>query len=383
MTPLVIDCEATIFQKGNPFSRQNKLMCVGVYTPYQDFGYEYYPVEHDGLPYDAVLEVLKKTANSPYLIVGFNIKYDLHWLRRYIPGLQVTRVWDCQLAEFILSDQTTPYPSLDECLAKYGLPPKDDRIKRDYWDKGIDTNEVPAELLQAYNRRDCEATYELYLKQVPLLTGNKLRLFQLHCADLLVLQEMEFRGLLFNAKQSLIEGSKTDIDLQAAISKLNLLVGRNDINWNSPQQLSSVLYGGDIAFKVRERTERLLKDGTTKVGERWGISCVSFPRLVDPLDGTENDNGYSTDEPTLRSVQAKGQARQIIELALEISKLDKLKGTYYNGLPELITKMDWELDTLHGQLNQCMARTGRLSSSQPNLQNMDPRLKPLIYSAFN
>lgn len=383
---LVLDTEASTFAKGNPFSLRNKLMCVGTYAPDVYPKYHYFDIEHSGMPYDDRLRAVNQNLTQTNLLIGFNIKYDLHWLRRYIPsGLTIPRVWDCQLAQFILNDQTTPYPSLDECLSQYGLPLKLDQVKRDYWDKGIDTDQVPQQILKDYNEQDCISTYRLYQRQKDLLSGNRLRLFELHCADLLVLQEMEFRGLLFRADQSKIEGSKVEIELTQCIKELNSIVGTTNVNWNSPAHISAILYGGNLKVAGKEQVEKTRKDGSIRAYERACVIEHPYPRLVDPLEGTETTHGWSTAEDTLRSLDcpaSNSKAFNIIQLVLKVSKLDKLVGTYYNGLPELITKMDWELDTLHGQINQCVARTGRTSSSQPNLQNFDPRLKPLIYSSF-
>ena len=388
MRTLVLDTEATTYAKGNPFSRRNKLMCVGCYDT--DLGYVYFDIEHSGLPYARNLEIIKDRLVTSWtgpleLLIGFNIKYDLHWLRRYIPfDLSIPRVWDCQLAQFILNDQTTPYPSLDECLAQYGLPPKLDRVKLEYWDKGIDTDQVPHQVLTDYNEQDCISTYKLYLKQKELLTGNKLRLFELHCADLLVLQEMEFNGLLFNADQSRIEGKKVEIELRGILSQLDTLIGEpyDEINWNSPAHISTILYGGNVEIPCKVPTERTLKDGTVRRGEKNGTRGRHFDRLCEPLEGSSTVHGWSTAEDTLRSLDATGKAKKLVELVLQVSKLDKLVGTYYNGIPDLIEEMDWEPNTIHSTLNQCMARTGRLSSSKPNSQNWDPRLKPLIYSSY-
>jgi DNA polymerase I-like protein with 3'-5' exonuclease and polymerase domains len=161
MKILVIDTEATTFMKGNPFSSKNKLMCIGFFDTYN--GYKYYDIEHSGMPYDENLGRVINWLQDTELLIGFNIKYDLHWLRRYIPsGISIPRIWDCQLAQFILNDQTTPYPSLNECLAQYQLPLKLDLVKTEYWDKGIDTTEIPQQILKDYNEQDCYSTYKLY-----------------------------------------------------------------------------------------------------------------------------------------------------------------------------------------------------------------------------
>lgn len=375
---LVLDTESTTYAKGNPFSRANKLMCVGLL---HDGYYMYYDIEHSGLPYNEALGRIAQAIERAELIIGFNIKYDLHWIRRYIPSItSFPPCWDCQLAEFILNNQTTPMPSLDSCAIRYGLPPKLDTVDREYWSKGIDTTNVPTSILKEYNRRDCQLTLEVYEKQKQRMSYKQRKLFSLHCADLLVLEEMEYRGLLYNTKSSLEKAQEVGQELLETILALNELVGTDQINWNSPQQVSAVLYGGTINVEGQEEVSKPRKDGTIRVYQRKCTNPLSFERLVEPLDGSALQVGFSINEPTLRSLKPTGKASKIIELILKQSELDKLNGTYYTGIPNLIEKMDWELDTIHGQLNQCVARTGRLSSSRPNMQNFDERLKPMFRS---
>jgi DNA polymerase-1 len=68
---------------------------------------------------------------------------------------------------------------------------------------------------------------------------------------------------------------------------------------------------------------------------------------------------------------------------LELSKLEKRNGTYYKGLVKLREEMHWPENKLHGQFNQCVAATGRLSSSKPNLQNFDSSLQDIFITAIN
>ena len=62
--------------------------------------------------------------------------------------------------------------------------------------------------------------------------------------------------------------------------------------------------------------------------------------------------------------------------------LDKRLTTYYRGLNKLVDEQNWRKGVLHGQLNQCVARTGRLSSSKPNLQNFDGEIKSLFKTRY-
>jgi DNA polymerase I-like protein with 3'-5' exonuclease and polymerase domains len=380
MRVLTVDVEASGANHANSFGVSNKLACVGLFDGKH---YSFVDIEHGALPYAVGLEQITQAFARAELVIGFGIKYDLNWLHRYIPNLPRKPVFDCQLAQFILDAQTSSYPSLNDVLLRYALRLKDERIKNEYWDQGRSTLEVPVELLREYNEYDCTGTYQVYLRQRELLKGNQVVLFRLHCDDLLVLQEMEYNGLLYNTEESLRLAKEIEGELNATYDLLKPYALGRDINWNSPKQCSAVLYGGEIVFKVRESTERTLKSGERKFGERWGEQVVLYPRLVSPLEKTElQDGSYSVNEDALRSLKATGAAGTLVRLILKVSELDKLRGTYYLGIPNIIRKYDWEPQVIHGNISQCVAKTGRTASSKPNIQNFDPRLKPLFYSRY-
>jgi DNA polymerase I-like protein with 3'-5' exonuclease and polymerase domains len=400
---LTLDCETTTFQKGNPFSRRNKLCYVGILD---EEGYRDYNIEYSINPYGDSLKDIERRILKADLIVGFNLKFDLHWIKRYVPTLDFRySVWDSQLAEFILSHQRQPYPNLGETGLRYGLGGKLDGISSTYWEAGVDTPDVPEDALRDYLRRDVLLTYEVFLKQRELLKENQLKLFKLQCVDLLVLQEMEFNGMLFDSVEAQRLSVETKKKLEDIDAHLKDLVDEPDLNWNSDDVVSAILYGGLVSIPSRVPTKRVLKDGTVKVGEKNGYRYVEFPRLVEPLPNTETKptNQWSDDElaeknvgrikpfvrvyqvgePILKSLKAKGKADRIIALILERSKLEKLNSTYYEGLSNIIVEKDWPENTIHGQFNQCVAVTGRLSSSSPNQQNFAGEIKTLFYSRYN
>lgn len=377
---LTLDCEATTYEKGNPFSRPNRLMCVGYL--YND-KLTYCDIEHSGSPYGANLEILREVLAEAELIVGFNLKYDLHWIRRYIPDVTFGRCWDVQLAEFLLHDQRNPYPSLDFALRLYGFEPKHDIIATDFWDKGIDTDAVPRDILEDRVLSDVKGTYDIYLKQQALMESNgKGALFRLQCQDLLVLQEMEENGMSFDEDKANELAKETNEKLAVLNRNLAVLSECDFLNPNSSHHLSALLYGGTIHTSGKETVTTVTKLGKSRTYERNCLIPRTFPRLVQPLPNTESKHKgiYYTNEDVLRSLKASGRARQIIDTVLEQSELEKLRSTYYEGLPNLINKMAWESSTLHGTFNQCVARTGRLSSARPNLQNFASAIKPLFRS---
>lgn len=378
---LVLDVETSINNKGNPFDETNKLMYVGI----NDMCY---PIEYSGEPYRSGLSSIQDAIDSSDVIVGFNIKFDLHWIRKYGISFSTKRVWDCQLVHFIITGQSQPYPSLDGVCKYYGLDSKLDVVKEEYWKKGIDTSEIPKEVLEEYLLKDLELTKLVYDKQVEYLKDKPLlsRLVSLHNQDLLVLQEMEFNGLLYNeerSKELAIEFDKHLSELSGVLHQYHYI---DEFNANSVDHVSALLYGGSIKLR-RKIIVGTFKTGVKKgeVKERWEEYFVELPKLVTPLKGSElaKEGLYSTDDATLKSLKGSKKAKEVIELLLKMAELEKRVSTYYRGLVTLRENANWKEGKIYGQLNQCVARTGRLSSSKPNLQNFDGEIKELFYSRFS
>jgi DNA polymerase I-like protein with 3'-5' exonuclease and polymerase domains len=110
------------------------------------------------------------------------------------------------------------------------------------------------------------------------------------------------------------------------------------------------------------------------------LSLLNSERLA--AGKTKIHRVFSTAAPILSRIKARGRGKQIIELLLRRAELEKLDSTYYTGLIEKAKEMEWDGDELHGQFNTCVAQTGRLSSSNPNLQNFSGEIKELFYSRY-
>ena len=386
MKPIILDVETTTINKGSPFSVNNKLCYVGLFDGKTHYIFD---IEYSDTPYRETLDEIQEIINNHDTIVGFNLKFDLHWVRKY--GIDITqcRAWDSQLVHFILTNQRTPYPSLNGVAEHYGLEKKLDIVHDEYWSKGLDTLDVPQDILEEYLIKDLDVTYQVFniqQKEVALLPTERQRLLSLHNQDLLVLEEMEFNGILFNEKKSLELAKELETELVDINQELVSICGIHDLNFNSNDHISCLLYGGTITIPKKEIVG-IYKTGTRKGEQKFGWVDYTYdlPRLVEPLKGSElkKDGYFSTDEQTLRQLRGSKDAKKVIELILKRSGLEKRRGTYYQGLPELRINQGWTEGKLHGQLNQCVARTGRLSSSKPNLQNFDGEIKELFYSRYS
>jgi len=375
-----LDTETTTQHKGDPFDSTNFLVlgAIGTDKLYIPF-----------IPSN--LLAVQQTITSAGLVVLFNAKFDLHWCRRI--GIKFNLrlpIWDCQLAEFFLSNQRWKYPSLDESCANRGLPRKLDIVKTEYWERGINTDAIPHEILEEYLRGDITSTYLLYLAQVEEFKkpehASKYRLFRLACYDLMVLQEMEYNGFLFASDAAKAES----IRLEKESTKFDAIIYSEfpdiPINLGSPNHISCMLYGGEISETVK------VPIGVFKSGARVGQAkfqnvekVYKLARLIEPLKGSAlaKEGYYGTSEDVLNNLRSTGRVKKIIQALLDRRGIEKLRGTYYDGIPNLIQEHSWQDNIVHGQFNQCVAITGRLSGTKPNQQNMPPGCKRYCVSRYD
>jgi len=385
MSYLVLDVETTISNKGNPFDKTNKLMMVGLLN---DKEVVIHDVEYSVDPYKELLDNIQLAVDAADVLVGFNIKFDLHWLRRYGINFTGKRIWDCQLVEYVLSNQENSYPSLNATAEYYDLGSKLDEVKENYWKNGIDTDKVPKDILSDYLKQDVELTEKVMYKQMERL--NQLphlkRLVSLHNQDLLVLEDMEYNGMTYDYDKSKILGDELELQIDKLNNRLTNYHAYDNFNPNSGEHLSAFLYGGNI----KERFQRPIghfKTGsrTGEVKYKWEERNKEFTRRINPLPNTElkKEGFFSTNEETLRKLKPKtNEGKDILDIILARATMQKRMTTYYHGVPQLIDEMNWKESKIHGQLNQCRTRTGRLSSSSPNLQNFDGEIKTLFPSRY-
>lgn len=395
MTKLVFDFETSTYNRGNPFDSRNFAVSYSYYRP--EVKPEHGPKWHgryDDLDFKLKL---KHAIDDATLLIGCNIKFDLHWVANL--GIQLpvgVRIWDLQLAQFVLSGQTHSFASLNELAELYGFPTKLDAVA-DYWEKGVSTEDIPEEVLQEYNDYDVELTWKVYEAQQtdPHMTPELHKLILLCGLDLLVLQDMEYNGLKYDIKASEEAAEKLSLELLDIDQRLNRY--SNGINYNSGDQLSCFLFGGTFEQEIRTPETRIYKSGPRKgteyVADRIERRSITLPGYFkpNPNDELKKTKGvkdattrlYSTAADVLQQLKARTRVqKEILELLARRAYIEKLVGTYLKALPALIRERHWG-EYLHGQFNQVVARTGRLSSSNPNLQNQPGEVDQYIVSRYD
>jgi DNA polymerase I-like protein with 3'-5' exonuclease and polymerase domains len=378
MSVLCVDTETSIYNKGNPFDGRNKLVC---YSWADESGSGANQATPDSL------KDLEERINRCRIFVGFNCKFDLHWLRKV--GIRIpdhVRIFDCQLAEFLISRQSWKYPDLDASTKRYGLTSKNGQRINDYWNSGIQTEDIPWEELREYAVNDAEITLALYLRQQKEMSPSQIRLARLQMMDLLILQEMEWNGLKYNEELCTERAEEIKTKISHIEEQLSGVYPDVPISFSSGDDLSAFLYGGTIV-EIRKKHIGFFKTGA-KVGQpRYSNEEVfhELPRLVEPLRGSElkKKGFYATNKETLLKLRPTRKTKHLIELIQQQVRYETLLSKTYNGIVKANRDQNWEPGWLHGQYNQITVSTGRLSSSAPNLQNLDSAALDLFITRFN
>ncbi len=299
----------------------------------------YVPLTHrylgvpEQLPLDLVLDAVRPLLNSTrHLKIGQNLKYDILVMGR--AGVRVTEpFYDTMLASYLANSAAKSHGMdslaaelLDYRCISYSEVAGSGKNK-------VCFDEVEVEKATVYAAEDADITLRLYEKLVPMVEEQEQAdLFNnVEMALLPILVEMEQTGIRINPE--LLGGLSAELAQKLAVleTQIHEMAG-STFNIGSPKQLGEVLF------------------------ERLGL-----PK------GKKTKTGWSTDVEVLNSL---AEEHAIAAKILDYRSLAKLKGTYTDALPKLIHP---ESGRIHSSFNQAITATGRLSSSDPNLQNIPIR----------
>jgi DNA polymerase-1 len=312
---------------------------VGISLSFREHEAFYVPVGHRYLGAPPQLELTETLAALvPFLTdpgkrkIGQNLKYDYQVLRRY--GIEMQGIWcDTMLASYLLNPVRSSH-GLDSLAVEFL-----DHKMISYSDvagKGkeqINFAQVPVEKASVYSCEDSDAAFLLHGIFLPRLAelGMERLFFELEMPLLKVLAEMELCGVKVDLTL-LRELSRGFADQLALLEQQIFSQSGCEFNINSPKQLGEVL----------------------------------FERLKLP-SGRKTKTGWSTDMDVLVKLARDYELPKSI---LQYRSVSKLKSTYTDVLPRLVDKSSGRI---HTSYNQAVTNTGRLSSSEPNLQNIPIR----------
>lgn len=324
----------------------NDAEIVGIsFTTEKQSGY-YIPLL-DG--FDATKEILTRFIpifQSDKIKIAQNLKFDLHFLRNY--GVEIAQpIFDTMLCHFLLdADSKHGLDFMSQRYLNYDTIKFEELVGKGV--RKIDIRQVPIEKITEYAAEDTDIAFQLYETLEPMMKAqdkvNDLA-YKMDFPLIHVLADMEQKGVSLDV-QFLHDYSKELAEEQSIFQEKIFEAAGVRFNLDSPKQLGEILF---------DKLKIPYTDKKTKTGQ------------------------YGTGEEILSKLKKEHEIARDI---LDYRELTKLKSTYVDALPQLIHP---KTGRIHTSFNQTIASTGRLSSTDPNLQNIPVRTERgrKIRKAFN
>lgn len=370
-----IDCAITngivaVDTETNGLDRiDGKIAGVCLYTPGQKG--VYIPVRHESFMTGIELktnvskefmnEQFERMNKSNIKYVLHNAKFDMHILW-WMLGIKIIPYWDTQIGSQLLNENE---PHKLKVLYKKYVDNADENSKVASFNslfKGIEFNKVPPDVAYMYASFDPIMTYELYQFQYNFIDINGK-----YCKEKGLERVAEvFRNIEMPLIQVVFEmectGVKIDTDLadklkaqytkhkDAAEVKFNLEIDKLNDKFDK------------LMIKNPAAYNKLFKDGIRKVSISSPTQLAILFYDVLEFESPDKKSPRGTGEAILKSFN-----HPLVDSILEYRSMSKLLSTYIEAIPQHIAKRD---NRLHANFNQYGAKTGRFSSSDPNLQNI-------------
>jgi len=350
---------------GHPYHPENRVVVSGFYS---SDGYE----ELWDKPHDV----------QGRMITGHNLSFDLAYVLRYYDHQQLVglMIWDTQLAHFMLQGQTVVQPSLNEVAEYYDLPLKKDLVKA-YWDEGYDTDKIPQGILSEYLQHDCYLAYEICkLQRKEAAEKGLLELIEWRNQSILMTVLMTHNGLWADvqkymevSKEFAAKRDKLKQELEQYMDDTVYRVLREKYdtgvhpNLNSSKQLKAFLFGGEL-YKYKAPVPSRDKEGRLqyyKGGDRKGQLKTKLQQFPMKYAGILGANEKCTETDVL----VKYKHHEFVEKLLYYRSINKEITMLESYGKFMLTNGDGYA-IVHPQFNHTIAATGRLTSSNPNVQNL-------------
>ena len=295
----------------------------------------YLPITNNKSVHEKSFEILKPFFESTEIIkVGHNIKFDIQLLKKYNINVSYP-IYDTMVAHYLINpDMRHNLDTLSESYLNYSPISIESLIGK----KGknqISMRDVSIDEITNYASEDADITLQLkgvFDKEIEVNNFNKI-FYDIEIPMINVLSDMETEGIKIDTSYL----KKLDKEFEEDLGKLKKEIFKKageEFNLNSPKQLGEILF---------DKLKLVSKAKKTKTGQ------------------------YSTSEEVLSSL---ANDHKIIEKILEWRSLDKLQNTYVKSLPKEVSRLT---NRVHSSFNQTVTTTGRLSSNNPNLQNIPIR----------
>lgn len=333
--------------------------CKAVYVPVGHISYIEDTLLENQLSKEVVAKGLEKLNNID--IIMFNAKFDLRFILNTF-GVGLTCTFDTYIAARLLNENEKSN-KLKVLHCKYCLDGTEDAWSFDDLFKGVNFSQVPLKVAYLYAARDAEITYELYKFQLQYLTKGTKEceeqeltsvcdvFWDIEMKCLLVLAEMENTGVCFDLEYANELSAKYSKMLDESLEEFYFEVDK---------------YSKDIeGYKHSNPNNKLSEPINVASPTQLAVLFYDILKLESPDKKAPRGTGVGILEqfemPIAKSI-------------LKYRKLEKLLSTYIDKLPKCINK---DTKRIHCSFNQYGAATGRMSSSNPNLQNIPSKNKDI------
>lgn len=266
--------------------------------------------------------------------IGYNLKNDIVFLNRY--GIQLNNIYfDCMIASYIINPSRTSY-EINEIAKEFldiNIPSIESVLGKGK--KKVSITEIDQSTALHFACQQVLVLQKLVKalkKKIEEYDQEKLY-YDIELPLIDVLAEMQIIGFKVDKKKLFEFSTKLNKKINELSNKIYKLAGE-EFNINSPKQLGIILF------------------------EKLGLPVVK-----------KTKTGYSTNAEVLEKLSGK---HEIIQALIEYRQLIKLKSTYADGLMNVINP---ETGKIHSSFNQTVTATGRISSTEPNLQNIPIKLE--------
>jgi len=351
------------------------LTCIGITDNFGKKEVFWFDHKDNHEPWDESLKRVRYLIETADTIVAHNLKYDMTVLRGYGISFENQELWCTMVTEYLLSGQDTRNRSfsLDACATHRGLGTKIDKVK-ELWSMGVQTYDINQELLHEYVLHDCDLAmglYEVQSKDPEYQYIKKVHKLQMEFQ--LSLSDIELYGFKLDVHKAKGYVEQFDNEIKNTTDRMKEIVGDPHINIGSDSQRSAILFGGALKTEWREwhiqtlKTKRESKYYKKRYTDEYRYEGLGFTPI-----GKKNKKGnFPVDKNTLEDLRARTPIqKEVKSLLLEYSVVKKARETLLGKDDKgLINKIGTD-GHVHSNMNMAVTATGRLSSSDPNNQNI-------------
>lgn len=343
---------------------QDNLAGICIFTPNKPAAYV--PLNHisyitmqkvkNQLSCEFVKEQFQRLVDKNTKVIMHNAQFDIRFLKNQL-GVYFTCYWDTQIASFLMNENESH--KLKVLYQKYCLDGEGDAFSFDDLFSNFNFQYIPITTAYLYAAHDAEITYELYKFQEPYLTigceecdeyeledvSKIFRDIEIPFIDTLV--ELEDTGITFDFKKNEELREKYDTILSEKVDNFYKICDTYSKEINTYRRIK----GADCKL-----------EDPIAIGSSQQLSILLYDILH--LSPKNKEDGRSTGESVLQGID-----HPICKAILEYREVAKLLNTFIDKLPQTISKDG----KVHAHFNSMGAATGRLSSSEPNLQQIPSR----------